>query len=39
MTEQGVDLVIGGPQEIARMLADETATWARVVREANIRVD
>jgi len=39
MTEQGVDLVVGGPQEIARMLADETATWARVVREANIRVD
>lgn len=39
MTEQGVDLVIGGPQEIARMLADETATWARVVRGANIRVD
>ncbi len=39
MTEQGVDLVIGGPQDIARMLAEETATWARVVREANIRVE
>ena len=39
MAEQGVDLVIGGPQEIARMLAEETAVWARVVRDANIRVD
>lgn len=39
MTEQGVDLVVGGPQDIARMLADETAIWARVVRDANIRVE
>jgi len=39
MTEQGVDLMIGGPQEIGRMLSDETRIWARVVREGNIRVD
>jgi tripartite-type tricarboxylate transporter receptor subunit TctC len=39
MVEQGVDLLTGGPADIARILADETRTWARVVREANIRAE
>jgi len=39
MTEQGVDLMVGGPADLAGMLAEETRIWARVVRDANIRVD
>ena len=27
------------PQEYARELREETAKWARVIREANIRVE
>ncbi len=39
MVEQGVDLLSGGPADIARILAEETRTWSRVVREANIRAE
>jgi tripartite-type tricarboxylate transporter receptor subunit TctC len=39
MGEQGVELLAGGPEDLARMLAEETRTWGRVVREANIRVE
>ncbi|MEO3471784.1 tripartite tricarboxylate transporter substrate binding protein [Roseomonas sp. CAU 1739] len=39
MSEQGVELMVGGPADLARMLAEETRVWARVVRDANIRVD
>lgn len=37
--EQGVELLDAGPAELARMLESETLVWARLVREANIRVD
>jgi tripartite-type tricarboxylate transporter receptor subunit TctC len=39
MAEQGVDLLAGGPEDLARMLGEETRVWARVVREANIRAE
>jgi tripartite-type tricarboxylate transporter receptor subunit TctC len=39
MDEQGVDLLVGGPEDMARLLAEETRIWARVVREANIRAE
>jgi len=37
--EQGTPLLVGGPEELARMLADDTAVWARVARETNLKID
>jgi len=37
--EQGTELLAGGPAELAKLLADDTAVWARVARESNLRID
>ena len=36
---QGVDLYPGTPEEFARVLQDETARWAAVVKAANIKLE
>lgn len=35
----GIDLVHGTPEDFARVLQDELARWAAVVKAANIRID
>ena len=34
----GIETPAGGPEELARLIANELKLWARVVREANIKV-
>jgi len=36
--EQGTELLAGGPEDLAKLLADDTAVWARVARESNLRI-
>lgn len=38
-TEQGTPLLAGGPEELARMLAEDSAVWVRVARETNLRIE
>jgi tripartite-type tricarboxylate transporter receptor subunit TctC len=37
--EQGTEILRGGAGDLARMLAEDTATWARVARETNLRLE
>jgi tripartite-type tricarboxylate transporter receptor subunit TctC len=37
--DAGTPLLVGGPAEQAKLLADDTAVWARVARETNLRLD
>jgi tripartite-type tricarboxylate transporter receptor subunit TctC len=37
--EAGTPLLVGGPAEQAKLLADDSAVWARVARETNLRLD
>ncbi|MFB9972324.1 tripartite tricarboxylate transporter substrate-binding protein, partial [Pseudoroseomonas cervicalis] len=37
--EQGVQLVSGDAEVLRRALADDTARWGAVIREANIRIE
>jgi tripartite-type tricarboxylate transporter receptor subunit TctC len=37
--EQGTPLLVGGPEELARLLAEDTEVWQRVARETNLRID
>jgi tripartite-type tricarboxylate transporter receptor subunit TctC len=37
--EQGTEILGGGPSALARMLAEDTAVWARVARETNLRIE
>ncbi len=37
--EQGTEILGGGPQALARMLAEDTEVWARVARETNLRIE
>jgi len=39
LSSQGVEPIGGSPQELAAFLKLETAKWARVVKQAGIRVD
>ncbi len=39
MTEMGLDLIGGSPEDFARHLRDETAKWAKVVKASGARVD
>ena len=39
LSSQGVEPIGGSPQELAAFLKSETAKWARVVKQAGIRVD
>jgi tripartite-type tricarboxylate transporter receptor subunit TctC len=36
--ESGTPMLVGGPEEQARMLAEDTEVWARVARETNLRL-
>lgn len=38
LADLGSDALTGSPAEYARLMADETEKWAKVIREANIRV-
>lgn len=37
--DQGTELLSGGPEDLARLLAEDTAVWARVARETGLRLD
>jgi tripartite-type tricarboxylate transporter receptor subunit TctC len=37
--EQGTPLLVGGPAEQAKLLADDTEVWQRVARETNLRIE
>jgi tripartite-type tricarboxylate transporter receptor subunit TctC len=37
--EQGTPLLVGGPEDQAKLLADDTEVWQRVARETNLRID
>ena len=37
LTQQGIDISGGGPEEMDRFLRGEVARWAKVVRENRIR--
>jgi tripartite-type tricarboxylate transporter receptor subunit TctC len=37
--EQGTEILGGGPAALAKLLADDTAVWARVARETNLRLE
>ncbi|MGH8620246.1 MAG: tripartite tricarboxylate transporter substrate binding protein [Burkholderiales bacterium] len=39
MAGQGVDIVASTPQQTDRMLVEETAKWAKLVKAANIKAD
>lgn len=39
LAARGVALLPGGPRELSDYLRQETATWGRVIREANIRLE
>lgn len=39
LAEQGVQLVSGDAAALRRMLADDTARWGSVIRDANIRLE
>lgn len=39
LVARGVALLPGGPRELRDYLRRETATWSRVIREANIRLE
>ncbi|EFH10745.1 Bug family tripartite tricarboxylate transporter substrate binding protein [Teichococcus cervicalis] len=39
LAEQGVQLVSGDAEVLRRALADDTARWGAVIREANIRIE
>jgi tripartite-type tricarboxylate transporter receptor subunit TctC len=36
---RGVELMQGGPEALRDYLRQETETWGRVIREANIRLE
>jgi tripartite-type tricarboxylate transporter receptor subunit TctC len=37
LSEQGMDIVGGGPEELDRFLRNEIARWAAVVRENKVK--
>jgi len=37
--EAGTPLIVGGPAELAKLLADDSEVWARIARETNLRVE
>jgi tripartite-type tricarboxylate transporter receptor subunit TctC len=37
--EQGTELLAGGPEDLAKLLAEDTAVWARVARESSLRIE
>jgi len=39
LTTQGVELVAGGPAQLAEHLKNEIALWGKAVRQANVRAD
>jgi tripartite-type tricarboxylate transporter receptor subunit TctC len=39
LTAQGSDVLEGGPDELARLTAEETAKWARVVEASGARTN
>jgi tripartite-type tricarboxylate transporter receptor subunit TctC len=39
MAGQGVDIVASTPQQTDKMMVEETAKWAKLVKAANIKVD
>ena len=39
IASQGGEIMAGTPEEFARFLATDTAAYARLVKEANIRLD
>jgi hypothetical protein len=36
---QGCDIVAGSPEELGRLLREDQAKWARIVRARNITVE
>jgi tripartite-type tricarboxylate transporter receptor subunit TctC len=36
---QGCDLVAGTPEQLARLVREDQAKWARIIREKNITVE
>jgi tripartite-type tricarboxylate transporter receptor subunit TctC len=37
--EQGTPLLVGGPEDQARLLSEDSEVWARVARETNLRIE
>jgi tripartite-type tricarboxylate transporter receptor subunit TctC len=38
-SELGAEVLLGSPADFAKLIADDTVKWAKVVRAANIRAD
>jgi tripartite-type tricarboxylate transporter receptor subunit TctC len=39
LAQLAIEVFPSSPTEFAKLIADETAKWAKVIREANIKAD
>ena len=39
MTENGMEIIVGSPEEFRRTIAEDRRRWGEVIRGANIRAD